>query len=55
VYGDASKITDELITRYHKMAIRVGNRQAFIDRAKIDFKLGAKANLNKLKSIQTPT
>lgn len=55
VYGDASKITDELITRYHKMALRVGNRQAFIDRAKIDFNLGAKVNLDKLKSIQTPT
>jgi len=55
VYGDKTKITDSLITRYHKMALRVGNRQAFIDRAKIDFKLGAKANIEKLKSIQTPT
>ncbi|UAM97088.1 alpha/beta hydrolase [Polaribacter litorisediminis] len=55
VYGNESKITDELITRYHKMALRVGNRQAFIDRAKIDFKLGTKSNLEKLKSIQTPT
>ena len=55
VYADESKITDELVTRYHKMALRVGNRQAFIDRAKMDFKLGSKANLEKLKSIQTPT
>ncbi|MGK0413849.1 MAG: pimeloyl-ACP methyl ester carboxylesterase [Polaribacter sp.] len=55
VYGDDHKITDSLITRYHKMALRVGNRQAFIDRAKIDFKLGTKSNLEKLKSIQTPT
>jgi len=55
VYGDENKITDSLITRYHKMALRVGNRQAFIDRAKIDFKLGAKVNLDKLKSIKTPT
>jgi pimeloyl-ACP methyl ester carboxylesterase len=55
VYGDETKITDELITRYHKMALRVGNRQAFIDRAKIDFKLGEKANLEKLRSIKTPT
>jgi pimeloyl-ACP methyl ester carboxylesterase len=37
------------------MALRVGNRQAFIDRAKVDFKLGSKANFNKLKSIKTPT
>jgi pimeloyl-ACP methyl ester carboxylesterase len=55
VYGDENKITDSLITRYHKMALRVGNRQAFIDRANIDFKLDAKENLYKLKSIKTPT
>ena len=55
VYGDETKITDDLVNRYHKMALRVGNRQAFIDRAKIDFKLGEKDNLKKLKSIQTPT
>ena len=55
VYADNSKVTDAIITRYHKMALRVGNRQAFIDRAKTDFKLGAKANLEKLKSIQTPS
>ena len=55
VYADDTKITDELITRYHKMALRDGNRQAFIDRARMDFKLGSKANLDKLKSIQTPS
>jgi len=55
VYADETKITDALVTRYHKMALRVGNRQAFIDRAKTDFKLGAKANYDKLKSIKTPT
>ena len=55
VYADDTKITDYLVTRYHKMALRVGNRQAFIDRAKIDFKLGEKENLAKLKSIEIPT
>ncbi len=55
VYADESKITDELITRYHKMALREGNRQAFIDRARIDFKLDSKANYDKLKSIQNRT
>ena len=55
VYEDDTKITDELINRYHKMALRVGNRQAFIDRAKTDFKLDAIANLDKLESILTPT
>ena len=55
VYEDDSKITNELINRYHKMALRVGNRKAFIDRAKTDFKLDTQVNLEKLKSIQTPT
>lgn len=55
VYEDDSKATDELVNRYHKMALRVGNRQAFIDRAKTDFKLDAIENIEKLKSIQTPT
>ena len=55
VYEDDSKITEDLITRYHKMALRAGNRKAFIDRAKTDFKLDASVNLDKLKSIQTPT
>jgi pimeloyl-ACP methyl ester carboxylesterase len=55
VYEDDSKITDELITRYHEMALRTGNRKAFIDRAKTDFKLGENANLEKLKSVKTET
>ena len=55
VYADNSKITDLLISRYHKMSLREGNRKAFIDRAKIDFTVGEKVNLNKLKSIKTHT
>jgi pimeloyl-ACP methyl ester carboxylesterase len=55
VYADDTKITGALITRFHKMALRTGNRKAFIDRAKIDFKLGEKANIDKLQSIETPT
>lgn len=55
VYEDDAKITDELILRYHQLALRTGNRQAFIDRAKTDFRLGASANIEKLKSIQTKT
>ena len=55
VYEDDSKITDELITRYHEMALREGNRKAFIDRAKIDFNLEEKTKLEKLKSIKTQT
>ncbi len=55
VYEDDTKITDELITRYHKMALRTGNRQAFIDRAKTDFTPNEFKNSEKLRSIQTPT
>lgn len=55
VYADDTKITDDLVSRYHKMALREGNRQAFIDRARMDFKLGSKANMYKLKSIQNAT
>ncbi|GAB1307915.1 alpha/beta hydrolase [Urechidicola sp. KH5] len=55
VYEDDTKITDELVTRYHQLALREGNRQAFIDRAKIDFKPNEKENLEKLQSIQNAT
>ena len=55
VYADDTKISDELLTRYHNMVLRVGNRQAFVDRAKADFKLDVKKNTNKLKRIQIPT
>tara|TARA_B110000003_G_scaffold259500_1_gene279557 strand:- start:3430 stop:4380 length:951 start_codon:yes stop_codon:yes gene_type:complete len=55
VYADDSKITDELVDRYHKMALRVGNRKAFIDRAKTDFGLDSTVNINKLKTIMTST
>ncbi|WP_296638313.1 alpha/beta hydrolase [Polaribacter sp.] len=55
VYADYKKITDNLVSRYHKMALREGNRQAFIDRARMDFKQGSKANFEKLKNVQTPT
>ena len=55
VYADDSKITDELLTRYHKMALREGNRQAFVDRAKLDFKQDSLSTIERLKSIQNPT
>ncbi len=55
VYADDSKITDDLITRYHKMTLRKGNRHAFIERAKTDFKSGIKTNLERLKNISNPT
>ena len=53
VYGDDSKITDALIDRYYEMALREGNRRAFIDRVRTprDFD----ENLKKLGTITSPT
>lgn len=33
VYFDRTKVTEELVTRYQTLALREGNRQAFVDRA----------------------
>ncbi|WP_296378000.1 alpha/beta hydrolase [Winogradskyella sp.] len=55
VYEDDTKIDDNLVTRYHDMALREGNRQAFIDRAKTDFKLGDSKQIDILKGIKTET
>jgi pimeloyl-ACP methyl ester carboxylesterase len=35
VYGDTSKVTDNLIGRYYEMMLREGNRQAMIDRGRV--------------------
>jgi pimeloyl-ACP methyl ester carboxylesterase len=51
VYHDDTKITKELVERYHDMALRKGNRTAFIDRSKTIFT----DHTAKLKNIQTPT
>jgi pimeloyl-ACP methyl ester carboxylesterase len=51
VYFDDSKITDKLIDRYHDMALRAGNRQAFIDRSKLNFEDDTRL----LKNISCPT
>jgi len=32
VYGDDSKVTDEVTTRYYELMLREGNRQATLDR-----------------------
>ena len=55
VYADKLKVTDAVVTRYHKMSLRTGNRKAFIERAKTDFNLAEKVNLVKLKSVKTTT
>lgn len=51
VYHDDSKITSDLVNRYFQMALREGNRQAFIDRANTKFT--AKNDL--IKTIKVPT
>ena len=51
VYFDDGKVTDELVTRYHDMALRAGNRVAFRDRARV-----VNPDItNKLPSILAPT
>ena len=55
VYHDDSKVTDALVTRFHDMSLRTGNRQAFIDRARTDFKLGDSVNYARLKSVKSKT
>lgn len=51
VYFDHQKISPALVDRYYEMALREGNRQAFIDRANMVF-----ADMSaKLKNILCPT
>ncbi|MFZ5630370.1 MAG: alpha/beta fold hydrolase [Spirochaetota bacterium] len=51
VYFDRSKVTEELVDRYHTMALREGNRQAFVDRA-MQLEEGSGKGLERIK---TPT
>lgn len=55
VYFNDHKITDTLVTRYHKLALRTGNRKAFIDRANLSFKPKDSSNIAILRGIKTPT
>lgn len=51
VYADDSKVTEELVTRYHDMTLRTGNRQAFIDRVYTEHKDIS----DQIKNISAPT
>ncbi|HNL11936.1 MAG TPA: alpha/beta hydrolase [Turneriella sp.] len=51
VYFDSSKVTEELVDRYQTMALREGNRQAFVDRANQLEEDSGKG----LERIKTPT
>ncbi len=51
VYADPSKISPELIDRYYELTRREGNRQAFIERAKIE----SKSDYQALRNLKNPT
>ena len=51
VYFDDQKISAELITQYHELTLREGNRQAFIDRANSSHA----SDPERLKTLNVPT
>jgi pimeloyl-ACP methyl ester carboxylesterase len=51
VYGDTSKVNDELIDRYHQLMLREGNRQAVVD----VFASMAHVDNSKIEQLKVPT
>ncbi len=51
VYFDDKRISKSIINRYYKLNLREGNRQAFVDRALINFT----DHTSRLKKIKSPT
>ena len=51
VYFDDKRISKSIINRYYKLNLREGNRQAFVDRALINFT----DQTSRLKKIKSPT
>ena len=51
VYSNDELVTNNLVSRYHDLALREGNRQAFIDRANMAYI----DNSSEIKNIQHPT
>lgn len=51
VYGDSSKVTDDLIDRYHQLMLREGNRKAVVD----VFASIAHVDSSKIKQLKVPT
>lgn len=51
VYGDGSKITDDIIERYHQLMLREGNRQAVVE----VFASIAHVDSSKIKQLKVPT
>lgn len=52
IYFDKSKVTPPLVDRYYELTLREGNRQAFVDRFKIEKDTTA---YKKIKTIKQPT
>jgi len=52
VFGDPSKVTEQLIDRYFDLSLRQGNRQAVVDRFKI---INAPSPTWRLREISCPT
>jgi len=51
VYADPNKVTDELVQRYYELMLRPGNRKAFVERVKVEYK----SNPSNLDQISSPT
>ncbi|WP_339490447.1 alpha/beta fold hydrolase [Pseudomonas sp. EL_65y_Pfl2_R95] len=51
VYGDPTKVTDQLVERYYQLTLREGNRQALIER----FKQVKNTDYAQLKQLKVPT
>jgi len=49
VFADKSKVTDSLIDRYFELTLREGNRQAFIDRLKMEKGSSSHENIKRIK------
>jgi pimeloyl-ACP methyl ester carboxylesterase len=52
VYADKNKVSRALIDRYFDLTLRTGNRQAFVDRMKVDYDTG---HVVQIKNIQQPS
>jgi pimeloyl-ACP methyl ester carboxylesterase len=52
VYGDTSRITDELVDRYYELTLREGNRRALVERLRT-WRPGEGAE--RIASVRTPT
>lgn len=53
VYADPSRVTPELVDRYHELTLREGNRQALIERAR-QFDLDRGRDVQRLRSLPMP-